>query len=82
MENIIEAQFIEINMPTKTILIEIIYSPPKDTFKQFEDKLFAILQSINQENKKCYLMSDFNIHLLKIDLNDNSDSFINLMCSS
>ena len=82
MENIIEAQFIEINMPTKNILIGIIYRPPKDTYKQFEDKLSAILQIINQENKKCYLMGDFNIDLLKIDQNDNSNSFINLMFSS
>ena len=82
MDNIIEAQFIEINMPTKNILIGIIYRPPKDTYKQFEDKLSAILQIINQENKKCYLMGDFNIELLKIDQNDNSNSFINLQFSS
>lgn len=44
MENIIEAQFIEINMPTKNILIGTIYRPPNDTYKQFEDKLSAILQ--------------------------------------
>lgn len=50
MENIIEAQFIEINMPAKNILIGIIYRPPNDTYKQFEDRLSAILQKINQEN--------------------------------
>ena len=72
----------EINMPTKNILIGTIYTPPKDTYKQFEDKLSAILQTIYQENKKCYLMGDFNIDLLKIDLNDNLNSFINLMFSS
>lgn len=82
MENIIEAQFIEINMPTKNILIGTIYRPPNDTNKQFEDKLSAILQKINQENKKCYLMGDFNIDLLKLDLNDNSNSVMNLMFSS
>lgn len=61
MENIIEAQFIEINMPTKKILIGIIYRPPNDTCKQFEDKLSAILQTINQEKKKCYLMGDLTL---------------------
>lgn len=81
-ENIIEAQFIEINMPAKNMLIGIIYRPPNDTYKQFEDRLSAILRKINQENKKCYLMGDFNIDLLKLDLNDNSNSFINLMFSS
>ena len=39
MENIIEAQFIEKNMPTKNILIGIIYRPLNDIYKQFEDKL-------------------------------------------
>ena len=53
MENIIEEKFIEINMPTKNILIGIIYRPLNNTDKQFEDKLSAILQIINQQNKKC-----------------------------
>ena len=82
IENIIEAQFIEINSQPNNIIIGVIYRPPNGKYKQFEEKLSDILQLINQENKTCFLMGDFNIDLLKFNMNEYTNDFINQMFSS
>ena len=82
IENIIEAQFIEINSQPNNIIIGVIYRPPNGKYKQFEEKLSDILQLINQENKTCFLMGDFNIDLLKFNMNEYTNNFINQMFSS
>ena len=77
LENSIEAQFIELNHNPNNILIGVIYRPPNEHYKLFEDNLSDVLQLINRENKKCFLMGDFNIDLLKYNINDNTNNFIN-----
>ena len=39
------------------------YRPPGTEIKIFSEHLQGILQSINSENKKCYLLGDYNINL-------------------
>ena len=60
--------------------IGVIYRPPNEPYEHFEEKLTDILQLINRENKKCYLIGDFNIDLFKV--NDYVNNFTNLMFSS
>jgi hypothetical protein len=49
----------------KNIIVGVIYRPPNSKFDLFENKMNQILGKIDQENKICYLMGDFNIDLLK-----------------
>ena len=63
------------------LLIGVIYRPPNENYNLFEDRLSDILQLINRENKKCFLMGDFNVDLLKYNTNDNTNNFINQMYS-
>ena len=41
------------------------------------DYISSTIESINQENKFCIFMGDFNIDLLKIDTHADSKFFIN-----
>ena len=82
IENIIEAQFIELKENPQNILIGVIYRPPNEHYDLFEEHLSDVLELINRENKKCFLMGDFNIDLLKYNINDNANNFINQMYAS
>ena len=45
------------------------------------DYINSTIESINQENKCCLFMGDFNIDLLKIDIHTDSQNFINSLGS-
>ena len=65
-EDVIETVFIEIEMPTgKNVIAGVIYRPPNSNIELFLDQIQNVLDTIDKENKICYLMGDFNIDLLK-----------------
>ena len=41
--------------------------------------LEPVLDKISNENKKCVLMGDFNVNLLKIDISDSTNYFYNTL---
>ena len=69
IDDIIESQFIELTTKPKNTLVGIIYRPPNSKIDLFIECLTEMLQKLNLQNKKCYLMGDFNLDLLKIDGN-------------
>lgn len=82
IEDIYESIFIELQQEEKHIIIGVIYRPPNNNNKEFEEYLDKTLTRITQENKSTYIMGDFNIDLLKIDKNKFTDNFINQLLSS
>ena len=62
----IESQVIELTAKPKNILIGIIYRPPNGRLEEFKECLSNLLQTLDLENKKCFLMGDFNLDLLKL----------------
>ena len=80
-----ESTFIEIIFPNRrNIVIGCIYRHPTSTLpiSTFIDEYIEpMLNKISAENKLCTLMGDFNIDLLKIDSNNDSNSFYNIMTS-
>ena len=82
IDDIIESQFIELTTKPKNTLVGIIYRPPNSKIDQFIECLTEMLQKLDLQNKKCYLMGDFNLDLLKIDENQYTKDFINQMFSS
>ena len=80
-----ESTFIEINFPKRrNIVIGCIYRHPSSTLpiSTFIDEYIEpMLNKISAENKLCTLMGDFNIDLLKIDSNKDSNYFYNIMTS-
>ena len=81
-EGIFESICIEIQLCNKRILIGVIYRPPGNKIKEFEETFEHFLLGINREKKQCYLMGDFNIDTLKIGQNTLSDNFMNQLLSS
>ena len=82
-ENIIESIFIElVTAVGKNIIVGVIYRPPNSKFDSFENKMNQILGKIDQENKICYLMGDFNIDLLKSESCDYTNRFFEQLFTS
>jgi hypothetical protein len=73
----LESIFIElVTAVGKNIIVGVIYRPPNSKFDSFENKMNQILGKIDQENKICYLMGDFNIDLLKLESCDYTNRFL------
>ena len=63
-----EALWIEIDFTTQSnIICGVIYRHPCGNLDNFMDYINSTIESINQENKVCLFMGDFNVDLLKID---------------
>ena len=78
-----EALWIEILADGQQNLIcGVVYRHPHSNISNFMDYINSITEKINQENKLCLIMGDFNIDLLKIDSHIESDNFINTLGSS
>ena len=79
--HIIETMFIEIkNIIGKPIIIGIIYRPntfPKADLDVFIKTMTDIIELLNDEGKRVILMGDFNVDLLKFDVNSKTNDFIN-----
>ena len=77
--------FIEIVFPNKKkLIIGCIYRHPSSSIsiEEFTNvHLNPILQKISLENKQCALMGDFNVDLLKTDINNDSNLFYNNLSS-
>ncbi len=76
-----ESCFIEIeNSDTKNTLVGIIYRS-HTPIDHFVNDIGPIFEKINSENKKCYIMGDFNIDLLKDDFHKPTHDYLNLVYS-
>ena len=65
-----EFLFVEIlNEKCKNVIVGIIYRPPSSKFNDFNKDLKTILTKLDNSNKPCYIMGDFNIDLLKYEIN-------------
>ena len=79
----IESIFIELlNPKEKNIILGLVYRPPNNMCKDFEEKIESALNRIDNESKTCYLLGDFNIDLLKHEKCEYSARFLNQMMSS
>ena len=63
-------------------LIGVIYRPPDSSMTLFNDDLSKLLDRINNENKTCYLMGDFNVNFINYGVNNLVTECLNLFYSS
>ena len=80
----LESVFIEIlNENSKNIIIGCIYKHPNMEVSDFNEfHLEKILKITSKENKKVVLMGDFNIDILKYDIDTNASNFLDIMYSN
>lgn len=78
-----DSLFIEINNIDQTnIIIGIIYKPDSVIYDDFIPALEYSLNTVTKEKKRCYLLGDFNLDLLKHDTRPKVNNFINLIYSN
>ena len=76
----VETFWIEIIIEKQpNILICVTYRHPKKDDKQTTEKLSETLDRIKRENKKIFVVGDFNFDLLNHEHNDNISNFLNMM---
>ena len=68
--------FIEAEVDMNAIVIGTVYKPPDTNVNIFNNHFKDLLRKISNERKKCIIMADFNIDLLKIDTNCQTTSFM------
>ena len=73
----LESAFIEIvNKNKKNILIGCIYRHPSMDLTEFNDNfLNPLMEKVAAEDKRLFLISDFNIDLLKVDMDTPTTNF-------
>ena len=82
-EGIMGSLFIEVvNEKDKNIIVGVIYRAPDSETKRFLDSTTQITEKNNLENRKCYLLGDFNINLLRANDSDISGEFLDIIYSS
>ena len=81
-EDIMESLFIEIINEKNKIIAGIIYRAPDSDVKCFLERITEITAKINLENKKCYLLGDFNIDLLGVNNSGILGEFLVILYSS
>jgi hypothetical protein len=81
--NICESLFIKIpRSGQKNIIVGVIYKPPKVNPATFVDSFDIVLQQINKENKKTFIMGDFNVDLLQYGSHRPTQNFVNSIFSN
>ena len=80
----LEFVFIEIiQKDSKNIVVGCIYRHPCMQQSEFNDEyLKPLSEKLISENKEVILLGDFNIDLLKCDLNKNVSDFLDIMYST
>ena len=69
------------NARSKNIVVGCIYRHPHNNFEDFFQYLDKCLSKLANENKEVYICGDFNFDLLKLDSDNNTQHFFNLLSS-
>ena len=81
--HVVETLFIEFtSKSTSKCILGVIYRPnsaPHADIDTFSQAIFDIIGQINSENKKCVIMGDMNLDLLKFSSHNKTNTFIDNM---
>ena len=79
----LESTFMEIIVPNrKNIIVGNIYRHPSMYLEEYlDDYLTPFLNKISNENKRKIIMGDFNVDLMKVDDNDITAKYFDIMTS-
>jgi exonuclease III len=78
-ENDFETLWVDLNNHGQNIICGVVYRHPKHNFENFTKYLYKILDQIQNSNKMCIILGDFNINLLNSDFHRPTEDFINNM---
>lgn len=72
--------FLEIKTKSSSVIIGVLYRPPNSNTDIFNIQLGNLLVCLNQMNKKCIIMGDFNIDIAKEE--NKATDFLNTLYST
>ena len=83
-KNYLESTFIEITNPSKTnIIADCIYRHPTIDLNEFNYYYInSLLEKIAKEQKTVFLLSDFDVDLLKYELHKATNEFLDSLSSN
>ena len=77
---IAESLFIEIANPKgKNYVMGVIYRPPHQSVANFINWLNILIDKVSRDNKKSYIMGDFNLDLLNQSFHQFTNEFLDIM---
>ena len=65
----------------KNLVIACMYRPPGTSLQMFVNEYSRILDKLQNENKVCYLMGDFNVNLLNSESHELTSTFVETLFS-
>ena len=63
----------------KNIIVGTVYRPPETKLDKFHRRMEEIIIKIQKENKKCYIIGDYNINLMNHDVHAGTVEFTDMM---
>ena len=66
----------------QNIVFGVVYSHPNGSLSTFQDYLNSVLDKTCSHNKKCLIMGDFNLDLLKYETHADTQDLINTLGAS
>lgn len=80
----VESVFVELSgvSGVKNFVVGVIYRPPDSIIKDRSESLSNSLDLINNEDKLCYIVGDFNINLFNYKSDTLTGDFLNILYSS
>ena len=73
-ESVFESIFVEVNDKSGSYIVGVIYRPPGSDVSLFSQHLETVLDKV--KNKRCYLMGDFNLDLIKSEHHSATGKFL------
>ena len=77
VEDHIECIFIKITTSGHTYFIGLAYRPPNNNITEFSNTIHSILDKV--ASKHCYIMGDYNLDLLKHEIHQPIENFLDIM---
>ena len=78
-ESVFESIFVEVNDKGGSYIVGVIYRPPDSNMTLFFQHLETVVDKV--KNKRCYLMGDFNLDLIKSEHHSATGKFLSDMNS-
>ena len=73
--------WIEVETSDRKLICEVVYRHPRNQIDSFVNYSYQCLDKIQQENKICVIMGDFNINLNNYTSHASTKNFVNTICS-
>ena len=77
-----ESLFIRLKLKNSSLIIGVIYRPPGQALKEFNEEIDDMLSSFKKTTTGVILLGDFNINLLKVNDHKDTNLFYNNLVSN